>query len=305
MKILIAGASGMVGEALTKSLHQHDVIVLGRDKQKLKEKFPHCKTLSWEHLDEFKEPVDFVIHLCGENIGQKFWSKKFKKQIIESRTKTAQALIDWIKKTNITPHVLAANAIGFYGCYPDHHSPVFSEEMLLDENFPNSFLQHTSFVWQDVWNDLPINTPLTVMRFGVVLAKNQGMLEKLNLSYQFGMGAILGQGQQYISWISLDDLVKAIHFLIQHQAVTGPINLVSPCPVNQVIFGKTLAQVLQRPFFLKLPIALIKLLFGQMGEELLLSGQYVIPKRLNDLGFVFEYPQLEQALKAIYKKNKT
>jgi uncharacterized protein (TIGR01777 family) len=290
--------------ALVKSLHEHEVIVLGRNENHLKQKFPSSKILTWEKLKEFKEPIDVVIHLCGENIGKQHWTKKFKKQIIESRTQTAQALIDWIKNSNIKPHVLAANAIGFYGCYPDHHSPVFSEEMLLDENFPNSFLQHTAFVWQDVWNDLPMNTPLTIMRFGVVLAKNQGMLQKLNLSYQLGMGAILGQGQQYISWISLEDLVKAIHFLIQHQAVLGPINLVSPCPVNQVIFGKTLAQVLQRPFFLKLPAKLIKLIFGQMGEELLLSGQYVIPKRLNDLGFVFEHPQLETALKKILGKHK-
>jgi uncharacterized protein len=301
MKILIAGASGMVGQALVKSLEQHEVIALGRNEKKLKEKFPECKTLTWEQLKEWKEPVDWVIHLCGENIGKQYWTKKFKKQVIESRTQTAQALIDWIKQNHIKPHVLAANAIGFYGCYSDHHSPVFSEEMLLDENFPNSFLQHTSFVWQDVWNDLPNDTPLTIMRFGVVLAKNQGMLGKLNLSYQLGMGAILGKGQQYISWISLVDLINAIHFLIQHKAVQGPVNLVSPCPVNQVIFGKTLAQVLQRPFFLKLPENLIHFLFGQMGDELLLSGQYVIPKRLNDLGFVFQHPQIEQAFKAIYQ----
>ena len=300
MKILIAGASGMVGESLVKSLFQHEVIALGRHQKRLKAKFSHCKTLTWAELKQFKEPVDCVIHLCGENIGRQYWTKNFKKKIIESRTQTAQALIDWIKHNNSKAHVLAANAIGFYGCYPDHHSPIFSEDILLDENAPNSFLQYTSFVWQDVWNDLPIGTALTIMRFGVVLAKNQGLLSKLNLSYQFGMGAIMGHGQQYISWISLNDLIKGIHFLIEHPEVQGPVNLVSPCPVNQVIFGKTLAQILQRPFFLKLPIKLIQIVFGQMGRELLLSGQYVIPKRLNDLGFVFNHPQLETALREIY-----
>jgi uncharacterized protein (TIGR01777 family) len=302
MKILIAGASGMVGQELVKSLAGHEIILLGRLEKKLKKQFPEHRTITWHTLHDFHEPVDIIIHLSGENIGKGLWTAKFKQKIMHSRVDSAQALIDWVKQHQYKPRVLAANAIGFYGCYPDHHSPVFTEEVFLDENTPNSFLQKTSFVWQAVWHDLPLDTPLTIMRFGVILNAHQGMLKKLEPSFKIGLGAVIGSGQQYISWITLEDLVGAINFLIQHKSIQGPINLVSPSPVNQFIFGKTLAKVFKRPFFLKLPTKLVKVLFGQMGEELLLSGQYVIPKRLNDAGFVFKYPQLEEALTKLYRK---
>lgn len=299
MKILIAGASGMVGQALITHLHHHDIITLGRSEKKLKKIFPKNRALSWSTLKNFKEPVDLIIHLCGENIGTHYWTQKFKQKIISSRVDTARHLIDWIKKNNFKTRILTANAIGYYGCYIDHHSPILSEESYQDESNPQSFLQNTAFQWQNVWGDAPEN--VSIMRFGVILDKNQGMLKQLSLSFKYGLGAILGSGQQYLSWITLQDLVQAIDFLIQHKGIQGPINLVSPSPVSQMIFAKTLAQTLKRPLFLKLPGKLIKLIFGQMGEELLLSGQYVIPKRLNDAGFVFQHPQIEEALQQIFK----
>lgn len=301
MKILIAGASGMVGQALIKHLHHHDIITLGRSEKKLQKLFPGYRTLSWSSLQHFKEPVDLIIHLCGENIGTHYWTEKFKQKIISSRVDTAQYLIDWVKKNNFKPRILAANAVGYYGCYIDHHSPIFSEESYQDETNPQSFLQKTAFQWQKGWSDCPENISITFMRFGVILDKNHGMLKQLSFSFKYGLGAIIGSGQQYISWITLDDLVQAIDFLMQYKGLLGAINLVSPCPVSQMIFAKALAQTLKRPLFLKFPSKLIKLIFGQMGEELLLSGQYVIPKRLNDAGFVFQYPQIEEALRQIFK----
>ncbi len=301
MKILIAGASGMVGQALIKHLHHHDIITVGRSEKKLQKLFPRLRALTWSSLENFKEPVDLIIHLCGENIGTHYWTEKFKQKIISSRVNTAQNLIDWIKNNHFNPRILAANAVGYYGCYIDHHSPIFSEESYQDEGNPQSFLQKTAFQWQNGWHDCPENISVTFMRFGVILDKNYGMLKQLSFSFKYGLGAILGSGQQYISWITLEDLVQAIDFIIQHKGILGPINLVSPSPVSQMIFSKTLAQALKKPLFLKLPGKLIKIIFGQMGEELLLSGQYVIPKRLNDAGFVFQHPQIDKALKHIFK----
>lgn len=300
MKILIAGASGMVGQALVKHLQHHDIITLGRCEKKLQKLFPQHRTLSWSTLENFKESVDLIIHLCGENIGTHYWTKKFKQKILSSRINTAQALIDWIKKNHCKPRILAANAIGYYGCYADHHSPVFSEKSYQDELTPQSFLQTTAFEWQNVWSDCPENISMTFMRFGVILDKNHGMLKQLKIPFKLGLGAIIGSGQQYLSWITLTDLIQAIEFLIQHKSLEGPVNLVSPSPISQMVFARALAHKLKRPLFFRLPKPLIRLLFGQMGEELLLSGQYVIPKRLNDAGFVFQHPQIEEALQSLF-----
>ncbi len=138
------------------------------------------------------------------------------------------------------------------------------------------------------------------MRFGVIFKKNQGMLKKLLPSFFFGMGAVLGHGQQMLSWVHLDDLIAAIVWLLQHPTIEGPINIVSPNVLSQKVFAKTFAKVLNRPQILCLPAPIVTLLFGQMGKELLLSGQKVYPKRLLDAGFKFQHAELEQALKYEY-----
>jgi uncharacterized protein (TIGR01777 family) len=301
MKIMLAGASGMVGQALMKLLHDQDLIVIGRNKKNLQKLFPKVTCLTWQALPSYKTPVDVVIHLSGENIGNHRWNQPYQKKIVDSRVNTAKALIDWVNQFEQPIHILAANAIGYYGIFQGHHSPIFTEDAIIDTKKPQCFLQEVAFAWEKIWEKLSATHRLTVMRFGVVLQKHQGMLKKLEPSFYLGMGAVVGNGEQYISWVHIDDLCQAILWLVKNQLSAGTYNIVAPGPVPQMFFANTLAKILHRPQFLKLPAFLVQILFGQMGEELLLQGQYVMPKKLTDHGFNFEFPSLEKALTNLYQ----
>lgn len=303
LRILIAGATGMVGSALVEALkNEHDLILVGRDEKKLLKKFPGSKVLTWQTLINFNEPVDTVIHLSGKNIGDVYWTEKVKRKLIDSRVNTAHQLLEWITATQQkTPRVLATNAIGYYGCQVEQEQHVFDENDLIAEDSPKDFLQKIAFEWQNAWKSEDLTLSICWMRFGVVLQKNQGMLKKLMPSFFFGMGAVLGHGKQMISWVDLDDLVAAILWVLQHPEFEGPINMVSPNAVSQREFAKTFAKILNRPQILRLPAKLVSLLFGQMGLELLLSGQHVYPKRLMDAGFKFKYENLDEALNHEYE----
>jgi hypothetical protein len=299
MRICIAGASGMVGQALVKRLSKnHELVLVGRDKNKLVQQFPqHGLCLSWGDLKNFSKTVDVVIHLSGQNVGNLPWFASVKERILNSRINTAKRLIEWIQTSNHTPHIYATNAIGYYGSYID--SPDFTEDVAFDWSKPKDFLQDVAFKWSTVW---ATHAPLTVMHFGVVLEKNAGMLGKLQPSFFMGMGAILGSGQQTISWIDIDDLVNAIDYLIEHPELQGHVNLVSPNPVSQAEFARTLAHAMKRPLWLTLPKAFIEMVFGEMGQALLLKGQKVYPKRLLESGFQFKYPMLKDALSKYFSK---
>lgn len=300
MKILIAGASGMVGQEFIKHLTNHELIILGRNKNKLKTLFPQHAIISWEELKKRHEPVDVVIHLSGENISRKTWTNSFKQKLIHSRTHTAQQLINWVNHFKQPIKILATNAIGYYGC---HTNRLFTEKTVIDEHQPSCFLQEISFEWKNIWQSLKTIHHLKIMHFGVVLQKNQGMLQKLEPSFYLGLGAIIGSGQQYISWIHIEDLCQAIIFLMTSNVKDERYNLTAPNPCTQAYFSKILAQVLHRPLWLNLPSILVKLLFGQMGTELLLQGQKVVPENLLEQGFIFKYPDIKTALAHLYDLN--
>lgn len=295
MKILLAGASGLVGRALIERFgSKHQWFLLGRNQEKLKQKFPDNVCLSYRQLQNFNEPIDAVIHLSGQNIADFVWTKTYRQKLIDSRVNTALQLCQWINRQNQAVKVLAANAIGYYGCYPQDFLH-FTEESAISPN-PECFSQTITHLWQDAWKQLKDPKQLIIMRFGVVLQKNQGMLKRLTPSFKLGFGSILGDGQQMISWIDIDDLSRAIIFLLEKKDEHGVFNLVAPNPISQSNFAKILAKTLKRPLFLHLPKCLIKMLMGQMGQELLLSGQTVLPQRLSALGFKFKYPELSQSL---------
>ena len=299
MRILLAGATGMIGKVLVADYgSNHQWFLLGRNKDKLKKTFPNHHCLSFNELDDFHESIDAVIHLSGQNIADFIWTSAYRQKLIDSRVNTALQLCHWINRQNQSIQVLAANAIGYYGCYTED-SPNFTEESKITPS-PNCFSQTITHLWQEAWQQLKDPQNLIIMRFGVVLKNKQGMLKRLTPSFQLGAGAILGKGQQMISWIDIDDLCRAINFFLEHPGLHGAFNLVAPYPVSQENFAKRLAQNFKRPLFLHLPAWFIKGLMGQMGQELLLSGQAVLPKRLSELGFKFNYPNLEQSLSKEY-----
>jgi uncharacterized protein (TIGR01777 family) len=293
MNILIAGASGMVGQALVQALQaKHELVVLGRDINRLKQQFPKLHCLTWDGLDQYQADVDIVIHLSGANIGQGFWTDGFKQKVLNSRVDTAKKLGAWATQLPKPPRILAANAVGYYGAHSFEEG--MDETTEININAAKGFLQEVAFAWQEAWTGFPLD--VCIMRFGVVLAKHQGMLKKLYPSFYLGAGSILGDGQQTISWIHLDDLVAAILWIMEHPEYAGPFNLVSPHPVRQAEFARCLAKTLHRPLLLKMPQTMVRFLFGQMGQELLLEGQAVYPKRLLEHGFQFKFSELAAAL---------
>lgn len=307
MNILIAGASGFIGKALTKALSpSHQLTVLGRDLKRLSRRFPtNITKVTWNTLEHHDaKQYDLILNLSGSNIGEKRWSKSIKEELIHSRTSTNQALIDWLEKHKASPRFFCANAVGIYGMQNDD-SISFDEDTPIDILHTKDFLNEIGVAWQQSLQPaIDQGIEVTTLRFGVVLKKKEGMLKKLEFPFFLGLGSILGDGKQVISWVHYQDLISAIIFLIENPHITGPINITSPNPVSQKAFATCFAKVLHRPLFLKMPRLVIRLLFGEMGECLLLKGQRVLPKRLTELGFKFNYPELGAALEEEYKVNK-
>lgn len=304
MNILIAGASGFIGHALVQSLKaDHQLTVLGRNKILLQGEFSHiARCCTWDELSTLDaKPYDAVIKLCGLNIAASRWNDAIKKQLIDSRVKTCELLIQWIINHQAKPHFICANAVGIYGLQNNGDEAAFDENSPITTHNPPDFLSEIGVRWEAALEPaIAYGIPVTTTRFGVVLQKGQGMLKKLFPSFYFGLGAVVGDGAQCLSWVHIDDVVGGITFLLNNPALTGAFNLTSPYPISQQEFARTLATSLNRPLLLKMPAFFIHLLFGEMGDCLLLKGQRVLPRRLLDAGYQFQYPKLKEALRREY-----
>ncbi len=300
MNILIAGASGFIGQRIVKALQPlHTITVLGRNASTLERYFKKpVHTVTWDTLDSLDpKTVDVMINLCGYNIAASRWNPYVKKQLIDSRVNTTTTLIEWAIKHQAKPHFFSANAVGIYGVQESQDNQALDEESPIDFEHPRDFLSEIGIRWQQALQPaIDFGMPVTITRFGVVLGKGEGVLKKLALSFYMGLGSIIGDGKQIMSWVDVDDLVGAVLFLINKPELTGVFNVTSPHPVSQAEFAKALATTLHRPLFLKMPAFLIRMLFGEMGEYLLLKGQRVLPSRLIKAGFNFRYPDLMAAL---------
>lgn len=301
MNILIAGASGFIGTELVKTLQtQHTITVLGRNVKVLQKQFSNSLTIkTWEQLVELDATqYDAVINLCGHNIAAARWNKQVKEELIHSRVDSNTRLIHWLNSQKAKPHYMCANAVGIYGLQTNGDPAQFDENSFIDINNPRDFLSEIGVRWQEsLAPAIKEGIPVTTLRFGVVLKRGQGILKKLALSFQMGMGSVLGDGRQIISWVHIDDVIASIVFLLNRPDLTGAFNITSPNPVSQEQFAKLLAKTLHRPLLLKIPASLIRVLLGEMGVCLLLSGQRVLPKRLIEEGYQFAYPQCADALK--------
>lgn len=308
MKILIAGASGFIGTELVKEFAtENKLTLLGRDKNKLHKKFSNLNNiefLQWQDLNKLDaKNFDVVINLAGHNISEGRWSNTVKEKIINSRVRTTETLVSWILQNearNIS--LINANAVGYYGMQENGDETALTEDTFIDENNPRDFLSEITIKWQNPLKKLIVqNYKVTILRFGVVLQKGQGMLKKLAPPFYLGAGTIVGDGKQYISWVHIRDLINVFKLVVDGQIPSGIYNLTSPNPVTQRKFAETFAKVLGRPVFLTMPAFVVKLLFGEMGDSLLLHGQKVVPKRLLDAGFNFTYPTIRDALEVEFK----
>lgn len=300
MNILIAGASGFIGKKLVTALKSlHSITVVGRDGANLNRCFMEPVTrVTWERLPDMDtKAFDAIINLCGYNIATSRWNPDVKKELLDSRVKPTATLIDWAIKNNAKPHFICANAVGIYGMQDNQNSPELDESSLINFEHPRDFLSEIGIRWQEVTQPaIDFGMPVTTTRFGVVLGKGEGVLKKLTPSFYMGLGSILGDGKQIMSWVHIDDVISAILFLLDNPKLTGPFNVTSPYPVSQAEFAQALATIIHRPLFLKMPAWVIRMLFGEMGECLLLKGQRVLPSRLIEAGFKFSYPDLRVAL---------
>jgi uncharacterized protein (TIGR01777 family) len=299
VNILIAGASGFIGKKLVAALPpEYAITVLGRNAAYLKGFMKPVSRVTWEMLPELDaKTFDAIINLCGYNIAASRWNPAVKKQLIDSRVNTTTTLIEWAIKNHAKPHFICANAVGIYGVQESGDSRAFDEDSPIDFQHPPDFLSEIGIRWQQALQPaIDFGMNVTITRFGIVLGKGEGVLKKLGPSFYMGCGSIIGDGKQMMSWVHIDDVVSALLFLLNKPELTGAFNLTSPNPLSQAEFARVLATAMHRPLFLKIPAFVIRTLFGEMGEFLLLKGQRVLPLRLIESGYEFRYPELRLAL---------
>lgn len=298
MKILIGGSHGLVGTALIKSLEAqgHEIFRLVRHAPTSKtevEWSPDRYSIALARIEGF----DAVVNLAGESIAEGRWTDDKKRRIRESRVKGTKLLGDALANLMVPPKTfVCASAIGYYGNRGD--------ELLTESSAAgDEFLAKVCAEWEEA-TALATEKGIRVVnaRFGVILDINGGALKKMLPPFRMGVGGRIGSGKQWMSWIALDDVIGGIQFALANDSMKGPVNFVAPAPVTNSEFTKTLGKVLSRPTIFPIPAFAIKLLFGEMGEALLLGGQRVAPKRLVAGGYEFSYPQLEPALAHILAK---
>ena len=299
MRILITGSSGLVGSALVPHLTEkgYDIHRLVRNKKKGDQSpdywDPQNGDLDVESLENFQ----VIIHLAGENISSKRWSKNQKEKISQSRIQSTRLLVDKLKNTKNPPRLfISASAIGFYG---DRGSEILTEQ----SSKGNGFLADLVLDWENIALTIQsVGTRSVLLRSGIILSDQGGALAKILLPFKLGIGAILGDGQQYMSWISLTDVVQIIDFIIQNEHISGPVNVVSPEPVTNYQYSKALGKALARPVLFRAPSLILRLVLGEMADSLLLSSSRVIPQKLIDHAYSFSQPTLDQVFKEIFKK---
>lgn len=307
MNILIAGASGCVGHNLVAQLGRvHHLILLGRNKKLLEKTFPAStwRIMDWSELDALDmSSIDAVINLCGATIA-KPWTEAYKKVLLRSRLEPTALLVQKLLHSGRQEIVmLNASAVGIYPAFDNNdadkqqnwtETDVFSPE----NNFGAQLVSH----WENSLLALQEAGFKTIrLRFGVVLDAKFGMLKELYLPTSFGLGCILGDGRQPIPWIHHHDLGMAVRHILQQEHPKPIYNLCAPHMVSQATFIRAFADTLRRPLFLRLPRFIVKLLFGEMGESILLAGPKVQPKALEEEGFRFSFKDIQVALADCYK----
>lgn len=300
MKILMTGSTGLIGTALISMLEGegHRVSPLVRSKPRAGtseiEWHPNQNSVADKNA---LEGHDAAIHLAGESVAEGRWTPKKKQRIRESRVKGTSLLAATLGQLERPPQMLAsASAIGFYGDRVDE---------LLDEASAhgNGFLADVCREWEAATAPAEeAGIRVAHMRFGIVLGTEGGALAKLLTPFKLGAGGKLGSGKQWMSWVAIDDAIAAIYKVVNADDMRGAVNIVAPNPVTNADFTETLGRVLERPTFFSVPAFAARLAFGEMADEALLASQRVLPAKLQQHGFEFQYPQLDAGLRHLLDK---
>jgi len=301
--VLISGGTGLVGRNLTRHLldRGYEVIILSRDKNKTN-KNPRVNYSYWDIekqiIDaEAIEKADHIIHLAGAGVMDKKWTDEYKKTILESRTKSAELLIKSLRENE--HHIktfVSSSAIGWYG---EDSEPLIRKEGFFETDLPaKDFLGETCLLWEASSEPVSaLGIRLVKLRTGIVLSKDGGAFKEFRMPLRFGVAAILGNGNQTISWIHMDDLCRMYCEAIENNYLQGSYNAVAPVPVTQKYLSITLANKLRNKFYtpIHVPVFFLKLLFGKRSIEILKSAT-VSDKKIKSEGFTFLYPTIEAAV---------
>lgn len=292
MKILITGGTGFLGKHICQYfLSKNDEITILTRNPNIKFT-PEVKLISQLDTQEY---FDMIINLTGEKINHKRWNDSTKKEIYDSRIETTRKIIEYIKQTPIKPRIfLSGSAIGYYGT---HKERIFTEKSISKGLcFPSKLCKD----WEKEAlkaNEFGVRT--IILRTGVVLAKDGGMIAELLPMFNLNLGAVIGDGKQFISWIHIEDYLAALDKIIDSNHIEGPINMCAPNPCTNKELSLALAEALNKKLFIRLPKFFVKLLFGEMGEKLLIEGQKIYPAKLIDLDFDYKFPKIKEALKSL------
>ncbi|HVY81988.1 MAG TPA: TIGR01777 family oxidoreductase [Steroidobacteraceae bacterium] len=291
--VLISGATGFIGGHLVRRLvaHGDTVLVYTRDADRALDRFgPHVHVVTQLDAIEPTARIDAIVNLAGERILGFPWTRSRRQTLIDSRVKTTRALVELAARLERAPRVfVSASAIGFYG--------IRGEQRLDEQSPPQPIFQ--SVLCQQ-WEEAAlaaeaIGARVVRLRIGLVLGRDGGALPSLALPVRLGLGAVLGSGKQWVSWIHIDDLTRLIEFALDRPAVRGAVNAVAPSPATHRQVQHTIARALRRPMWLRVPALVVRVALGEMAQ-LLVDGQRVVPRRALALGFVFRHPDLRAAL---------
>lgn len=304
MNVFVTGGTGFIGSEISQRLIEegHQVTVLTRKSSKARRALPENVNVvegDPTREGEWQQEVarhDAVVNLAGASIFNR-WSEKYKQIMWDSRILTTRNIVNALETNEGRCHLLNASAVGYYG---------FHEDEALDESSPggSGFLADLTQEWEKTaLQSQKFNTRVVLCRFGIVLGENGGAMAKLIPLFKYNLGSPLGSGKQWFSWIHKQDLINALVFLLNNKDIEGPVNCTSPNPVRNEELTRTLAEVMGKHLIMpSVPQFILKIVMGDFADTVV-KGQRVIPKKLQDNGFEFQYPDIKEALKDIVYKH--
>lgn len=301
MRVIIPGGSGLIGSALSTELAKNgcEVFILSRQPDKLKQRLPEgVRAVGWDGKSaagwgSLVDGAAAIVNLAGENLGAGRWTEARKQAIRGSRVHAGQAVTQAVEAAGQKPElVIQASGVGYYGPRQD--------ELVDESGSPGAdFGSRVCIEWENATARIEsLGVRRVVIRMGVALAAHGGALPRMLLPFRLFVGGKIGSGRQYLSWIHLADTVAGIRFLMDHPALAGIFNLTSPHPAANAEFSRAIGRAMHRPALMPVPAFAMRLIFGELST-VLLEGQRVIPARLSEAGFKFQYPQAEAALRDV------